>query len=223
MSVVGRFVADTKKFFRGLPHYLRGAAQALLNLQKYAEEQRAFIDKLDAEFKDSERNQLFLMIGQALSAWATMEEFLVIIVAHLLVVKTQQAGLIMYSILNFNVWLSLIHDLMGLNPKLAPVQTRWNKISERIRKIKDLRDQLAHHSVSHAAEVHLKPSQFDIRQKTKLQRPLNLTEVYEFTQTVVAICGNLERFITADLWPLLSSEEKSAEPAPGHSPKSDSQ
>ena len=73
------------------------------------------------------------------------------------------------------------------------------------------------------AEVHLKPSQFDIREKTKLQRPLNLTEVYEFTQTVVGICGDLERFITDDLWPLLSSEEKSAESAPGHSPKSDSQ
>jgi hypothetical protein len=135
-------------------------------------------------------------------------------VAHLLIVKTAQAGLIMYSILNFNVWLSLIHDLMALNPKLKPIQTRWNKISERIRKIKDLRDQLAHHSVS-TKKAHLKPSQFDIRQKTKLQRPLNLTQIFEFIQAIVAICDDLEKFIE-DMWPLLSSEEKSAEPVPGH-------
>jgi hypothetical protein len=71
--------------------------------------------------------------------------------------------------------------------------------------------------------VHLKPSKFDIRQKTKLQRPLNLTEVFEFTQTVVAICRDLEKFMTDDLWPLLSSEGQSAEPSPGHSPESGSQ
>ena len=150
MSVVGRSITATKKFFRGKFHFLQGAVQALRGLEKYAQEQVAFIDKMSADIKDSERNQLFLMIGQALSAWATMEEFLVLIVANLLVVKSQQAGLIMYSILNFSVWLTLIHDLMGLNPKLSPIQKRWNKISERIRKIKDLRDQLAHHSVSHA-------------------------------------------------------------------------
>jgi hypothetical protein len=67
----GRFIADTKKFFRGLPYYLQGAAQALLNLQRFAKEQRAFIEKLNAEFKDSETDQLYLMVGRALSAWAT--------------------------------------------------------------------------------------------------------------------------------------------------------
>jgi hypothetical protein len=38
------------------------------------------------------------MIGRALSAWATLEEFLVVIVAEILGIKGQQAGLIMYSI-----------------------------------------------------------------------------------------------------------------------------
>jgi hypothetical protein len=53
----------------------------LRGFEKYAQGQVAFIDKMSAEIKDSERNQLFLMIGQALSAWTAMEEFLVIIVA----------------------------------------------------------------------------------------------------------------------------------------------
>jgi hypothetical protein len=217
---VGRFIADTKRFFRGRFHFLKGMVIALGDLEKYARKQVAFIEKMSADIRDSERETLFLTIGRALSLWATMEEFLVIIVAHLLVVRTAQAGLIMYSILNFNVWLSLIHDLMALDGKFEPLQKKWNKISERIRRIKDLRDQLAHYSVS-TSEAHLKPSKFDIRQKTRLQRPLDLREVFELMRTIIAICADLEILIN-DLDLILSSSKKSAEPSPDHSPESDS-
>jgi hypothetical protein len=113
---------------------------------------------------------------------------------------------------------------MGLDPRMAPLQARWNKISERIRKIKDLRDRLAHHSVDDK-NARLQSSQFDLRQKTKRQHPLDLTEVYEFFKTIVAICDDLRKYCE-DLQVLISnfpSEEKSVEPTPGHSPKSGAQ
>ena len=101
----------------------------------------------------------------------------------------------MYSILNFGTWLSLIHDLMEMDETYAHLLPKWNKISERIRRIKDRRDQLAHHSVSMKDELGLRPSSMDTRQKTRNQRPLDLMEANEFIETTLAISETLGEFI----------------------------
>ena len=151
-------------------------------------------DELKAELASTREAVLFSAVGRALTAWAKMEEFLVLLVAFVLPIRPSRAGLIMYSIINFNVWLSIIHDLMMDSETCAPMLPRWNKLSERIRRIKDQRDQLAHHSVKFA-DAQLVPSKLDIRTKTKSSRPLDIDEVVGFTDVVIRICTDLEKFI----------------------------
>ena len=177
--------------------------------------------EVETELNSTRGRILFNTIGRALTAWAKMEEFLVFVVALALPAKPARAGLIMYSILNFNVWLSLIHDLMEDSDLYAPMLPRWNKISERIRRIKDLRDRLAHHSVK-AADAQLVPSQLDTRSKTRSMQPLDYNEVMEFTDAVLAICNDLEKFVMDMYEPLPASDKKSFAPPPDHSTESDS-
>ena len=114
-------------------------------------------------------------------------------------VRTDAAktGLVLYSIINFNVWLSIIHDLFEMDEALTPFQKRWNKISERIRQIKDTRDQLAHHSVhqlktdASAAPPMVRPSQYDTRRKSKRQQPVDAQDANDFTTKVLGITEDL--------------------------------
>ena len=87
------------------------------------------------------------LLGRALTAWAKMEESLVVIVMHLLRVHPEKAGLLMYSIINFNTWLFIINDLFEMDKTLGHFRSKFGKISERIRRVKDRRDQIAHYSI----------------------------------------------------------------------------
>jgi hypothetical protein len=89
----------------------------------------AVIDKLNA----SELALLKYEIGNAITAWAIMEERLILVASLLLKGTPQKTGLVFYSIINFNVWLAIITDLFPLEPDLTTFQHRWNKISERLR------------------------------------------------------------------------------------------
>jgi hypothetical protein len=202
-----------------------GAIQTLATGLKGYEDQveklRQASLEVETELNSTKGRILFNTIGRALTAWAKMEEFLVFVVALTLPTKPARAGLIMYSIINFNVWLSLIHDLMEDSEMCAPMLPRWNKISERIRRIKDLRDRLAHHSVK-AADARLVPSQLDMRSKTRSMRPLDYNEVMEFTEAVLGICDDLEKFVMDMYEPLPASDKKSFAPPPDHLTESDS-
>jgi hypothetical protein len=129
-----------REFFRLLPQGIQGIHTRTIELQ----DRLAELDKFS---HSTNLNILFTSVGGAISTWAKMEESLVVLVACLLRISGQEAGLMMYSILNFNSWLSIISDLFEMNEEFRPFQKRWNKLSERIRRIKDRRDQLAHHSV----------------------------------------------------------------------------
>src|SRR5207237_10580384 len=95
----------------------------------------------------------------------TMDEALVIITGQHLRTPSQKAGLIMYSIFNFATWLTIINSLFELDDELSQYRRRWGKLGERIRQIKDHRDQLAHHPVQmgDADNPLIKPSDLDIR------------------------------------------------------------
>ena len=60
------------------------------------------------------RRGLYTRVGQAISFWASMETRLVTIAALLLGTSEQKAGLLMYSIMNFNVWLIIIDELFSM-------------------------------------------------------------------------------------------------------------
>src|SRR5258708_3461061 len=172
VSEMRRFIKKSKFLFAVALRFLATLPQGLKGLERRLVEARSQIDLLHSSIHSTEREALFISVGRALTAWSKMEEFLVIIVAYLLRVRTAQSGLIMYSILNFSVWLSIIHDLMDMDETFSPLLKRWNKISERIRKIKDRRDQLAHHSVRMHPDAIMtsiiRSSRFDTRQKTRL-------------------------------------------------------
>jgi len=181
---------------------------------------RSKLDTLQRFSKDTQQSVLFAEVGRALTAWSKMEEVLVIIVAKLLKVHPEKAGIVMYSIYNSNTWLSVIHDLFETeeHPKL---QRRFDKIGERIRGIKDIRDQLAHHSIrmSEKESPFIRPSRSDARSKSKKLRPLESSEVGKFIGKVLDIADDLHNLIAE----FDSSPQKSDTPTHDQRPPTDSQ
>jgi hypothetical protein len=85
--------------------------------------------------------------GHAITGWALMEEKLVLIASMLLKTTPEKAGLVFFSIINFQSWITIITELWELDQEFTPLQRRWNKLSERLRSEKDNRDRLAHHYI----------------------------------------------------------------------------
>jgi len=202
---------------------LRGVAFALGSMRNGLDHLQARLRSMQEEIKadakeltDTDEGVMYVVMGGALSAWARMEEVLVVIAEILLLGPgTDKVGLIMYSIINFNVWLTIINDLYLQEPRFVSFKPRWNKISERIRKIKDIRDRLAHEP-SHMEEgtpgrAYLRPSKFDVRPKIKKYKPLTKMEIMDFTKAVASISSDLVTLAEDMTSALKSSHEKSPE------------
>lgn len=124
----------------------------------------------------------------------------------------------MYSIINFSVWLQLVGDLFEIDGLLSPHKKRWNKISKRIRKIKDQRDQLAHHPVipdpnsirGLGLGAALQAPKFDTRTKTKRQLPLDAKEVADLCEKILLITVDLVELTEAMVATVETSLEKPA-------------
>jgi hypothetical protein len=154
------------------------------------------------EFKSTHENALFASVGQALSLWAQMEESLVVIAGLLLRARFTKVGVVMYSIINFNVWLSVIDELFALDSIYGSLKPKWNKINERLRRLKDTRDRLAHHSVHSGAQVRtilgdsaLKPGRLDSRRKSLKHEPLDFDQVSAFIASVANVLEDLTALI----------------------------
>jgi hypothetical protein len=146
---------------------------------------------------------LFTSVGKALSAWAGLEQCLVSTTARLLFTSEKKAGIVMYSIINFGAWLGIIGELFAEDELFAHLKPRWDKLSSRLRALKDTRDRIAHHSVFSADTpaavaklIALKPSPFDARSKSRKQQPLNIDQVDEFYQAIGDMLRDLK--IVAD-------------------------
>lgn len=85
-------------------------AMALSSISKLQEE----INKSDKLRRDH-KYIFYTTIGQGITAWSGMEEVIVQIAAKLLRTSEVKAGLIMYSTINFYVWLQIIDDLFVLD------------------------------------------------------------------------------------------------------------
>jgi hypothetical protein len=135
----------------------------------------------------------YIVVGQGISHWSRMEESLVLVVAKLLRSSEVKTGMLMYSIINFNVWLQIIDDLFVLDGTYPNSQKKWRQIQKALRAEKDTRDALAHHAMVQIEEVHgdttgvqayLRPSRRDARNKSKKTKPLTLVQILDFTGRV---------------------------------------
>jgi hypothetical protein len=131
-----RAVRNTISFVHGLGIGTATLFKGLEGMRAYATSMQERLEATQKEILKSEENVMFVTIGLALTTWARMEEALVRIVQILLSAPGPKVGLIMYSIINFNAWLTIIDELYALEPRLAAFKPRWNKVARRIRKSK---------------------------------------------------------------------------------------
>jgi hypothetical protein len=168
---------------------------------RYSASALELVNDMTSRAKEIENTSQYLMfnaIGSALSGWAQMEGTVVSILSLLLRTPSQKAGLVLYSIINFNVWLSIIDELLTVDDKLASFKPRWNKISARLRSAKDDRDRLAHNYVKKgnaklASElpVTLNVPHFDHRQKQQKFSPMTIEQIQQFNKATLAIFKDL--------------------------------
>jgi hypothetical protein len=208
---------------------LDAQAEALRRIILHLDDEalKAELDANDEEIApEFEKNQsaFYASVGHALSAWAGMEELLVAIVGMLLRTKFTNAGIVMYSILNFHAWLGVIGDLFLHDPILIKHRRTWNKISERLKEMKNIRDRLAHNTVYFASQVpsfssdtSLRPSRFDMRTKSRSFQPLTFNQISEFTLSLTKAVTDLTALMTAlddTLGEHEALQKKSSEQAP---------
>ena len=155
----------------------------------------------EATTKAIEQN-LFMEVGRALSTWAYLEEIMVCIVSLLLTNSVNKAGVVMYSIINFGTWLIIISELFPHDELYAHLKPNWDKLTSRLRALKDVRDRLAHHS-AFKSEIPAKffklttiaPSPYDVRAKSMRYKPISPLEIGQFIITVTDVAKELAALV----------------------------
>jgi len=104
----------------------------------------------------------------------------------------------MYSIINFGAWLGIITELFPHEELYTHLKPKWDKLTSRLRALKDIRDRLAHHTAFQSdipAEVFtltsLRPSPYDVRAKSMKYRPLTLIQIKEFYSALTDMAKDL--------------------------------
>jgi hypothetical protein len=75
-----------------------------------------------AQSKFFREDRIFSAVGHALSNWAQMEAGLVAMTAALLTTTPDKAGVVMYSVINFNAWLGIIDELFAVEPVFYTIE-----------------------------------------------------------------------------------------------------
>lgn len=157
---------------------------------------------VDTKTQASLEEALFTEVGKALSSWASLEEILVCVASFLLTNSVEKAGVVMYSIINFGTWLSIISELFPLSEAHAHLKPRWDKLTSRLRALKDTRDRLAHHSAFESQTPSwlfkvksIAPSPYDVRSKSKKYKPLTLEQIREFYAAITDMIRDLAALV----------------------------
>ncbi|MGB6534680.1 MAG: hypothetical protein WBF58_01810 [Xanthobacteraceae bacterium] len=152
--------------------------------------------ELEFDVKQAKLAQVRLFyagVGQGISHWARMEERLVQIAARLLRSSERKAGLVLYSIINFYVWIDIIDQLFVLDGTYKNAHAKWQTLVSMLKKENDIRVRLAHHALDldievdhekHSMQAYLRPGKFDTRTKAKTLKPIETQEIIEFTGRV---------------------------------------
>jgi hypothetical protein len=177
--------------------------------------------EIPPEYWDKKQS-LYASVGQGISVWTSMETKLVYIFSLLLGLAPERAGLILYSIINFQTWLSLITDLFASEPLFNQFASRWNKKFERLRALNETRTRLAHHtSLQAESDFDLRPSGLDARARSRAYEPLTEPDILDFIKKVVALHQEIAELFEA-MAASLPSDDISEGPNPGQ-PHSDTQ
>lgn len=186
--------------------------------KKFEAEQRAIDQQTRAQYRSVHRQALFSIVGLALSQWSGMEDLLVGIASLLLRThEAEKVGTIMYST-SFSPWLGIIEDLFSQEPRYISLKPKWNKLSGRLRGLKETRDRLAHHTIfdgeKASGDSSLRPSRFDIRQKVQKYQPLDYDEIAKFSDALGKITEDLKALLNSMTAILVSetSPQNSVEP-----------
>lgn len=224
-----RFFRKARKAIRARYHFLLGALSALRHLRDWAKHQKTMMEEHEQQaqelFGSSSDNGVYLAVGTALTSWATMEQSIVFIAANLLRTDPEKAGLVLYSIINFSVWLSIVDELFAIDPMFSPLKPKWNKLAERLRQLKDDRDRIAHHAAhkpdvdaSAFAETSLRPSELDLRRKSQKHKPMTNDDIFVFGTKVSLLAKDLLALATLMIDEhrarLRKSEERGTDPHP---------
>jgi hypothetical protein len=171
--------------------------------KKPKEEISPFLSSFPKTFKGSQ--DLYMAIGHGISEWSKIEERLVYITAKLLGTKIRKAGLVMYSIMNFHVWINLIDDLFKTEQIYPQAHERWRKAFKPLKRANDTRVRLAHNALvldvlpllekSGPIKATLRPSRLDQRPKTKGHVPLTAAEIWSFADVVKELCSELDEVL----------------------------
>src|SRR5450432_616065 len=115
-----------------------------------------------------------------------------------------KVGIILYSIINFGAWLQIIGELFTQERLYVPLKPKWNKISTRLRALKDTRDRLAHHTIYYgekvatlAGDASLRPGRFDTRQKSQTFQPLDVGQIHNFSDSLAKVQEDLTTLLQA--------------------------
>jgi len=153
----------------------------------------------DANNRASYETFLFTEVGKALSTWAALETVLVSIASMLLTNSMQKTGVVMYSIVNFGTWLNIITELYPHEELYTHLKPKWDKLTSRLRALKDIRDRLAHHSayrpdtpVPYFELTTIAPSPYDARAKSLRYKPLSHPQIAEFNSDALHLMKDLE-------------------------------
>jgi hypothetical protein len=155
---------------------------------------------------ENDNNNIFIAIGQGISIWALMEGNLVHVFAKLMRSSAEKSGLVLYSIMNFNIWLTIITDLFASDPIFKELKDRWNQIFERLRVLNNTRIRLAHHTALLGPRA-LIPGRLDTRPKSLSYKPLTEKEIGNFTDSLVEITNEISN-LSCQMFQLLSSVDK---------------
>jgi hypothetical protein len=194
-------------------------------------------ENLHEQFSDFQRQveeDLYTAIGKAISMWSRNEGALVVIATALLGIDAEKTGLIFYSILNFHAWLSIINELFAQDSQYLPLRPKWIAIENRLKKLNDMRVQLAHHTLRGGLEVpdaatlvagkeedllaSLRPNKFDTRTKSKKYLPLQMSQLAIFGQEISEVTGALAVLMEEMVPIAIAARRKEAERVLGLTP-----
>jgi hypothetical protein len=147
---------------------------------------------LSVALLDQAKN-FYISVGQGITHWASMEGRLVQIAARLLKTSEEKAGIVFYSIININIWITIIDELFEQDGTYTNSMKAWRKLIGPLRKENKIRVRLAHHLMSQdeedlggtkAIQAYLRPGQLDSRAESKNVKPMTMVEIVEFTGRV---------------------------------------
>jgi len=154
------------------------------------------------------RGYTYEAVGRGITQWANTESLLIIIGATLLETSFEKSGVVFYSIINFNVWLSIISELMPKTDEFEKAKEKWGVLSEKLRRLNNTRVLIAHHPVDTDDPV-VKPHDLNTTIKAIKSKPLAPEDILAWVEEVIKASNELISF-SKYLYTLCKQPEKSS-------------